>query len=93
MKIDELKIEHSYGHKLTSKCIGFDSANRPILTLISDEEEKEVEDAPQVEEKTEEATAEVAEETKVEDAPQVEEKKPVTKKPTAKKKPTSKKKK
>ena len=51
MKIDELKIEHSYGHKLTSKCIGFDSANRPILTLISDEEEKEVEDAPQVEEK------------------------------------------
>lgn len=88
MKIDELKIEHSYGHKLTSKCIGFDSAGRPILTLISDEEEKEVEEKQEapVEEAVEEAKAETVEEKQ--EAP-----KAPAKKPTAKKKPTSKKKK
>jgi hypothetical protein len=80
MKLDELFIEHIHGHKLTSKCVGFDSADRPILTLISDEEEKEV--APVVEEKKEEVVAEVKKETP---------KAPV-KKSTPKKKTTTKKK-
>ena len=89
MKLGEQVIEIIRNHKLISECIGFDGEGRPITTL----KQTIKLDAPQVEEKTEEATAEVAEETKVEDAPQVEEKKPEVKKPTAKKKPTSKKKK
>lgn len=80
MKLGEHVIEIIHNHRLTSECIGFDSEDRPILTLVSDEEIKDVK--PEVKEEKVEEVKEVKKE-----AP-----KAPTKKPASKKKPTAKKK-